>query len=84
LNYGLMFNKSNFIEKLNEIYNNYDFYLEQILKYPFNSDKMCDEYLDLFTTLMNKKPGVLKARNIRTLKVNNKFLYRLKKYIFKK
>jgi hypothetical protein len=84
LNYGLMFNKSNFIKKLNEIYNNYDFYLEQILKYPFNSDKMCDEYLDLFTTLMNNKLGVLKARNIRTLKVNNKFLYRLKKYIFKK
>jgi len=83
LNYGLMFNKSNFLEKLNEIYNNYDFYLEQILNYPFNADKMCDDYLDLFTTLMNDKLKVLKARNIRTLKVTNKFLYRLRKRIIK-
>ena len=54
-NYGLIFNENNFKKKLLEIYENYDLYLEKILKYPFNSDKMCFEYLTLFENLIENK-----------------------------
>lgn len=82
--YGLMFNNGNFLEKLDEMYNMYDFYLKKILKYPFNSDKMCEEYLKLFKNLINNKEEVYRSRNIKSLKVTNKFFYRFKKNIIKK
>ncbi len=82
--YGLMFNSNNFVEKLDEIFDNYDFYLKKVLKYPFNSDKMCEEYLSLFEKLITNKHKILNFRDIKNLQVTNIYLYRFKKYIFKK
>ena len=77
--YGLMFNESNFSEKLEEIFKSYDIYQKKVLKYPFNSEKMCEDYLSLFCKLIKKKQEIFSSRNIRNLQVTNKYLYGLKK-----
>ena len=66
-------------EKLEEIFKSYDIYQKKVLKYPFNSEKMCEDYLSLFNKLINKKQEIFSSRNIRNLQVTNKYLYGLKK-----
>lgn len=46
--YGLSFNIQNFEEKLNEMIENFDLYLNKIKDYPYNSEQMCKEYLNVF------------------------------------
>ena len=50
-NYGISFNSLNFYEKLEEIVNDYDIYKYKMKNYPYKSDKMCEEYLNLFILL---------------------------------
>ncbi len=80
--YGLIFNSDDFETKLLEMYENYDFYLKKIIEYPFNSEKMCREYLDLFENLIKHRKNTISSRNIKNLEVSNEFLYKLKKLKF--
>ncbi len=48
--FGVSFD-NNFEEALEEVYNNYQIYIEKLNYYPFNSDKMCEEFLTLFLEL---------------------------------
>ncbi len=59
--YGVSFSENNLEEKLNEIMNSYDFYVDSLRSYPHSSDKMCSEYLELFYKLIDikKNDGVL-------------------------
>jgi hypothetical protein len=54
-NYGLGFNNSNFREKLLEITEGINSYEKLMKNYPFESGKMCQEYLNLMIELMSKK-----------------------------
>ena len=80
--YGLIFNSDDFETKLLEMYENYDFYFKKIIEYPFNSEKMCQEYLDLFENLIKHRKNTISSRNIKNLEVSNEFLYKLKKLKF--
>ena len=33
----------------------YDIYLEKLSKYPFNSEKMCNDFLELFNKIIKQK-----------------------------
>jgi len=63
-NYGLVFTKHNLPEKLKEIMNNYDLYFERMKQYPFDSDKMCSEYEDLFIKMDEQKEKILSSRTL--------------------
>ena len=52
--YGESFNED-FIIKLNEMIDNYEFYKSKMSDYPFKSDIMCKEYLELFESLLSEK-----------------------------
>ena len=52
--YGISFD-DNFEEALYEVYDNYDLYVEKLLSYPFNSKKMCKDFLNLFERLLEQK-----------------------------
>ncbi len=52
--YGLGFD-NNFEDKLNEIINNYDAYYKKLKKYPFNADRMCDEFFSIFENVIDEK-----------------------------
>lgn len=51
--YGLSFNNQNFEEKLKEMIENFDLYLNKIKEYPNDSNKMCKEYLNVFEKVTN-------------------------------
>jgi len=54
--YGVMYNnKIDFVEKLNLLINNLDIYKKSIKKYPFDSEKMCIEYLKIFSQITSNQ-----------------------------
>ncbi len=61
--YGVMFNnKKDFEKKLNEVFKNFDLYKKIINDYPFNSEKMCIEYLKVFDFMIENKEKFIKKR----------------------
>ena len=54
-NYGLIFNESNLQEKIIEMMSDYEKYLANLEDYPFNSEKMCSDYENLFIDMFNKE-----------------------------
>ena len=81
--FGVVFNNMNFEQKLKEITNQYSVYSETINNYPFNSDKMCAEYLELFEKLVKDKKTLIDKRNLPTIEVKDMVLLLLKT-IYKK
>ena len=53
--YGVSFSENDLEEKINQIINSYDFYVDNLKSYPHSSDKMCLEYLELFYHLIKIK-----------------------------
>ena len=54
--FGVEFNLKNFEDKLKYLIDNYSTYFQELTRYPFNAEKMCEEYLDIFMELhQNKK-----------------------------
>ena len=86
--FGVMFNKYNLKEKLDEIFLNYSSYKEKMNSYPNNSDIMCKNYMDLFENLIEEKNDLMKNRKTPNLiNLFEKLIYlnsrRLKKFINK-
>ena len=62
--FGVPFEEYNFVEKLNKIINKYDYFFEKILEYENNSEKMSQEFLELFNDLNGSfRPKKLKISN---------------------
>ena len=77
-NFGVKFDKFNFKEQLQQIYTKYDEYLNNMVNYPFNSDKMSQEYLALFTKLIEERNNIFADRDISSLEFSSFFTYKLK------
>lgn len=75
-NFGLGFHISNFEEKLLEITDNLSSYEELMKNYPFESTRMCEEYLNSMFELMTKKRENYNYKNLKS----NKFKYLLVKF----
>ena len=63
-NYGLIFSDFNFEEKLLDMITDYEKYKNNMLKYPFNANKMCGDYLNLFNNMYEKKEQILSDREL--------------------
>lgn len=59
--FGISFD-DNFEDALSEVYYNYDLYVEKLLHYPFNSKKMCKDFLNLFERLLDQKTEISQKR----------------------
>lgn len=62
--YGIAFDEFNFVESLETIFQDYDFYKIKIKNYPNNAVKMSSEYLDLFSNLIKKRKQIVKKRRL--------------------
>ena len=62
--YGVAFKERNFLPALKEIMKNYEFYKKRVSKYPNNSIKMSNQYLNLFEELLEKRDFIVKKRNL--------------------
>jgi hypothetical protein len=78
--YGVMFeNKNDFIQKLEEIYNNYEVYVAKMASYPYDANNMSEEYLQLFNNLLKSRHEVLSKRKVDlSQKFFEKKIYNLK------
>ena len=63
-NYGVMYEFENFEYKLNYTIKNYNELVKNMRSYPYNSDKMSKDYLELFESLLNNKLEILSKRSI--------------------
>lgn len=63
-NYGLEYTESNFEEKLDQMMINYDNFYKKMDKYPFNSEEMCKEFLELFLEMKKNETNLLAKRPI--------------------
>ena len=81
--FGVKFDNNNFKEKFEEMFFNYDVHLNNMTNYPFNSYKMCQEYLSLFNKLLEEKNRIITSRNINNLEVSNFYSYKLKNLLKK-
>ena len=52
--FGLSFEADDFEQKLENLIDNYDVYQNTLSHYPFNGEKMCNEFYELFNNLISK------------------------------
>ena len=81
--YGLKFNNENFIEKLNEVVENYRLYEEKVKEYPFNATNMSKDYLELFEEMVSNKEIILSNRKIPKKTLFNRVIFILRSFIKK-
>ena len=79
--YGLAYSKENFEFKLEEAMENYEELFLKMKEYPYNSEKMSKDYLDLFENMINNKTSILENRIPRNTTKLSKFIYLLNKKI---
>ena len=83
--HGIEYNQNNLEDKLNKIFNNYDYYFERNKSFDFGATQMCKEYFDLIKTI--HKPIEGKKNKISIYLYNfvfNKKLVSLLRYIISK
>ena len=61
--FGLKYETQNFQLKLKEIVDKYDYYENNMINYPFNANKMCSEYLELFEKTIKDKKNIIATRS---------------------
>jgi SAM-dependent methyltransferase len=71
-NYGLEFNDENFVEKLEEMRQKYDLFVDRLKQYNNTAERMAQEYYDLFIELYAKKEK-LKIRGGKTARRANSY-----------
>ena len=63
-NYGIPFENQDFLPALEEMLKDYSKYKINIINYPHNSLKMTNEYLNLFSELLNNRNQIIKKRSL--------------------
>tara|TARA_B100001989_G_scaffold244575_1_gene213462 strand:- start:441 stop:1499 length:1059 start_codon:yes stop_codon:yes gene_type:complete len=63
-NYGISFTNNDFLPALKKMFLEYPEFKKRIKFYPYNSSKMTDEYLNLFSDLINNRDNIVKNRNL--------------------
>jgi hypothetical protein len=63
--FGLSFRRENFEEKLGEMIDTYDVWVNRMKEYPHRADRMCEQYYNLFLDLVNRRDEILTKRKWR-------------------
>ena len=79
--FGIMYNLKNLEEKLEEIIITYKDFDKSMKSYPFSSDVMCEDYLELFKYSIANRQTLLENR---VLKQNNSLIRKKLFYAFRK
>ena len=77
--FGVEFNLDNLEQKLLEVAEIYPKMIESLSRYPFSSEKMCKDYLDLFIEMIQNKENYIRQRNFKlTSSLFSKKIYNLR------
>lgn len=63
--FGLSFYGDDFTEKLIGIMKSYDYWSERVSQYPFTAKRMSNEYMKLFTELVDRRAQIVSKREAR-------------------
>ena len=80
-NFGIEYSENNIEEKLKYVLDNYENISEKLKYYPFNSDLMCSEFLNLFEEMLANKELILNLRKPLEYGFFDKIIHTLKKSI---
>ena len=61
--FGVSFTADSFEEKLRQMVNTYDHWVERVQDYPHTAERMCELYYDLFVELLNRRELYHAPRN---------------------
>jgi len=62
--FGLSFNKDDFVHKLEQFIDNYDYYAKRIAEYPFTSEKSISQYFLVLENLKKTMTSLSKTRRL--------------------
>ena len=62
--YGISFEKEDFLPALNKMLIEYPQFKKKIVNYPHNSEKMTEQYLNLFSELLENRDKIIKKRSL--------------------
>ena len=61
-NFGIAINSDTLEEKLDEMINNYDHFFNILKEYPYSSETMCQEYLEIFKDMISNREKLISSR----------------------
>lgn len=67
--FGIGFTFDDFKVKLDEMYDNYHIWVNKMPDYPYDSERMCSQYYDLFIELMDRREEIINRRQYRNAKL---------------
>lgn len=63
--YGIGFTIDTFETKLEEMYHDYNKWVKKMPKYPYDSDRMCEQYYELILELLDRHNDIIRVRGNR-------------------
>ena len=81
--YGTIYTFKTLESKLKFVMENYKNLLSKISSYPNNSERMSEEFLDLFKKMLIEKDEILKTRSLGQNTRLQTIIYLTKKFLFK-
>jgi len=60
--HGVMFDETNFVEKLREMIKTYEYWVDKMVNYPHTSEHMSENYYNLFLRLLDRRDEIIKGR----------------------
>ncbi len=79
--FGIEYSEDDIEEKLKFVLENYDTYSNKIKNYPFNSEQMCNDFMNLFNEMLRNKKSILEDRKPLDYGVFERSVYKFKKYL---
>ena len=79
--YGVEYTLENIEEKLESVIQDYEYYSQKMKNYPFNSDKMCEDFVQLFHKMLNERKELLTNRKIPAGSYLHEKSFKLKKLL---
>ncbi|OUW38377.1 MAG: hypothetical protein CBD44_01015 [Flavobacteriaceae bacterium TMED184] len=79
--FGVEYTNSNIEEKIHYVLNNYGMLSKKMSKYPFSSDLMSKDFLNLFLEMLEKKEILLNERFIKKTAYVEKIFFLLKRFL---
>ena len=68
--FGVSFTAENFEQKLQEMMETYDHWLDRMKYYPHTAERMCEQYHDLFVELFARRDEILERRRLQRRPTN--------------
>ena len=82
--FGIPYSLDNLEKKLNIFMNDYEYFYNKMKSYPFNAEKMCQDYINLFTESLDEKNKIITKRIETNKNIIKWIIHKFKLVVFNK